>query len=491
MSGLPIISYSNASSKNDKEHKTTQSNSSRGTLLSKSNQNTFVHKLRVLISDPKHANLIFWNLDGRSFMVTNIDEFSKDVIPLHFKHNNFASFIRQLNMYGFHKLNRSPRGLRADASVQTWEFSHPKFLRDFPDLMSEIRRTTLETDTSYKSSSIGLDSSNILSLMQSQQNEILSRVQSLTTELFQVKKELSESKRILSIQQKVIRKITSKQTSLFNGSLSPALSDHGQFIQSPNENYTNPSIQPTIFITPPDAQAQASPQPVFQANHQVELANSPQLGPDFQTINSQFNNSNSYFTEANQMCNENSQIPFSVCNLLGNSLNNMDLVSGTNTMFGNINDLHSQDNSSKLQFGNRAFSADNTCSNNPGSNTNVNMIHDMGNNMNYPMNNNLSPTIESIGSPFRNQNFQLQAPSGNRPLLTINTMNLRPPVYLSPRNMTGNCSDASGSDDEYARVSPCSPTSPFHLQATYQTQLNASPIDPNNLSPNIFKPSPS
>lgn len=484
MSSLPIVSHN--ASKNDTEQKTVQPSSSRGTLLSRSNQNTFVHKLRALLTDSKHENLIYWNLDGRSFTVTNVEEFSKDVIPLHFKHNNFASFIRQLNMYGFHKLNRSPRGMRADGSVQTWEFSHPKFTRDFPDLMNEIRRSTSEPEISYKSPSLELDSSNTLSLLQSQQSEILCRVQNLTSELSQVKKELSESRRILSIQQKVIRKIISKQPSLFNGSLSPALSDPGQYMQSLNENYSYRSIQPTIFITPPDAQAQGSPQPVFHTQTFSDLTNSPQLGPEYQMLNNQFNGSNSYFTGSNQLCNENPQLSSNACNMLDISLNNTDMFSGNDALFGNMSDLHSESSFSNFNRENSSLSAGNAYDNN-----NFNLIQNMGNNANFSMDNDLSPTIDSAGNSFSNRNFQLQAPSGNRPLLTINTTNLRPTNYLSPRNSIGFCSDASGSDEEYMKVSPCSPTSPIQLQAISQTQLNASPVDSNNLSPNIFKPPPS
>lgn len=36
--------------------------------------------------------------NGRSFIIKNQSRFSKELLPLYFKHNNMASFIRQLNM---------------------------------------------------------------------------------------------------------------------------------------------------------------------------------------------------------------------------------------------------------------------------------------------------------------------------------------------------------------------------------------------------------
>lgn len=36
--------------------------------------------------------------DGRSFIIQNQAQFARDLLPLNYKHNNMASFIRQLNM---------------------------------------------------------------------------------------------------------------------------------------------------------------------------------------------------------------------------------------------------------------------------------------------------------------------------------------------------------------------------------------------------------
>ncbi|THH20073.1 hypothetical protein EUX98_g8652, partial [Antrodiella citrinella] len=112
--------------------------------------NNFVTKLYQMINDPKSAQFISWTELGTSFVVSNVGEFSRTILGSHFKHNNFSSFVRQLNMYGFHKINRTPRAQRTSADVQTWEFSHHKFLRGRPDLLEEIKRKALEPDPSIK-----------------------------------------------------------------------------------------------------------------------------------------------------------------------------------------------------------------------------------------------------------------------------------------------------------------------------------------------------
>ena len=51
-----------------------------------------------------------WSEDGKSFIIKDIATLTSQILPKHFKHNNFASFVRQLNMYGFHKIRSNSDG---------------------------------------------------------------------------------------------------------------------------------------------------------------------------------------------------------------------------------------------------------------------------------------------------------------------------------------------------------------------------------------------
>lgn len=44
-----------------------------------------------------HFHFVFWQ-SGNSFHVFDQGQFAKEVLPKYFKHNNMASFVRQLNM---------------------------------------------------------------------------------------------------------------------------------------------------------------------------------------------------------------------------------------------------------------------------------------------------------------------------------------------------------------------------------------------------------
>lgn len=59
----------------------------------------FLTKTYQLVDDPYFDDVISWNEDGSTFVVWQPAEFARDVLPKNFKHNNFSSFVRQLNTY--------------------------------------------------------------------------------------------------------------------------------------------------------------------------------------------------------------------------------------------------------------------------------------------------------------------------------------------------------------------------------------------------------
>ncbi|XP_011205998.2 heat shock factor protein isoform X2 [Bactrocera dorsalis] len=104
----------------------------------------FLAKLWRLVDDPDTNHLICWNKDGRSFIIQNQAQFARELLPLNYKHNNMASFIRQLNMYGFHKITSIDNGgLKFDRDEM--EFSHPCFKRNCPYLLEHIKRKIANT----------------------------------------------------------------------------------------------------------------------------------------------------------------------------------------------------------------------------------------------------------------------------------------------------------------------------------------------------------
>lgn len=50
-----------------------------------------------MLEDISIQSLISWSEKGDLFSVSNPTAFSKSVLPQYFKHNNWQSFVRQLN----------------------------------------------------------------------------------------------------------------------------------------------------------------------------------------------------------------------------------------------------------------------------------------------------------------------------------------------------------------------------------------------------------
>ncbi|KAI9248643.1 hypothetical protein BY458DRAFT_536569 [Sporodiniella umbellata] len=94
-----------------------------------------------MVEDASTNDLIRWAPDGLSFLVLRHEEFAKKVLPRFFKHSNFSSFVRQLNMYGFHKVPHLQNGvLSTEGELERWEFSNPHFQKSHPDLLLLVTR---------------------------------------------------------------------------------------------------------------------------------------------------------------------------------------------------------------------------------------------------------------------------------------------------------------------------------------------------------------
>ena len=95
------------------------------------------------LEEERNTDLIRWSDQGDSFIVVDEDEFARTLIPELFKHNNYASFVRQLNMYGFHKkVGLSDNSMRASEkkNKSPSEYSNPFFKRGQPILLWLIQK---------------------------------------------------------------------------------------------------------------------------------------------------------------------------------------------------------------------------------------------------------------------------------------------------------------------------------------------------------------
>ncbi|GLT89919.1 hypothetical protein SLE2022_078790 [Rubroshorea leprosula] len=89
----------------------------------------FLSKTFDLVDDSSLDPIISWGPTGKSFVVWDPAEFARLILPRNFKHNNFSSFVRQLNTYGFRKID-----------TDRWEFANEAFQCGKRHLLRNIQR---------------------------------------------------------------------------------------------------------------------------------------------------------------------------------------------------------------------------------------------------------------------------------------------------------------------------------------------------------------
>ncbi|XP_071594681.1 heat shock factor protein 1 isoform X6 [Heliangelus exortis] len=124
----------------------------------------FLTKLWTLVEDPETDSLICWSPSGNSFHVFDQGQFAKEVLPKYFKHNNMASFVRQLNMYGFRKVVHIEQGGLVKPEKDDTEFQHPYFIRGQEHLLENIKRK-VNSVSSIKNEDIKVRQDNVTKLL--------------------------------------------------------------------------------------------------------------------------------------------------------------------------------------------------------------------------------------------------------------------------------------------------------------------------------------
>lgn len=116
------------------------------------NPNNFPAKLWRLVNNPANK-AIFWDSQGEAIVIDrhlferqilSPGTINLDVTDT-FKTTNFSSFVRQLNLYGFRKVepvNKDSDPARDSGAYH--HFSNPNFKRNHPELVASLRRLTAD-----------------------------------------------------------------------------------------------------------------------------------------------------------------------------------------------------------------------------------------------------------------------------------------------------------------------------------------------------------
>uniref|UniRef100_A0AAR2L7H4 HSF-type DNA-binding domain-containing protein n=1 Tax=Pygocentrus nattereri TaxID=42514 RepID=A0AAR2L7H4_PYGNA len=177
-----------------------------------SNVPAFLTKLWTLVEDPETDPLICWSPHGNSFHVFDQGRFSKEVLPKYFKHNNMASFVRQLNMYGFRKVVHIEQGGLVKPEKDDTEFQHLFFIRGQEHLLENIKRKVTAV-SNIKHEDLKLSPDDMTKMisdvqqMKGKQESMDSKISTLKHENEALWREVASLRQKHAQQQKVVNKL--------------------------------------------------------------------------------------------------------------------------------------------------------------------------------------------------------------------------------------------------------------------------------------------
>ncbi|KAI3743503.1 hypothetical protein L1987_61213 [Smallanthus sonchifolius] len=164
----------------------------------------FLSKTFDLVDDPRLDPIISWGGSGQSFVIWDPVEFARVILPRNFKHNNFSSFVRQLNTYGFHKID-----------PDKWEFANRSFLRGNRHLLKNIQRRKSNPSTSANEEFNNMLMEAEIERLQKEKTEMMQQVVELKNESIETRQYMESVKEKLEAEEHKQKQMVSFLAKMF------------------------------------------------------------------------------------------------------------------------------------------------------------------------------------------------------------------------------------------------------------------------------------
>ncbi len=133
------------------------------------NCETFLSKLYDILNIKDYNKIIHWNNEGTQIIISDIVGLTKKILPKFYKHNNYSSFVRQLNMYNFRKIKNEPT---SDKNEEIFE--HDEFKKNISKEEIQKIRRKMKKSKNNKNTNNTNNNNEKTEEMKNEKNEIIS-----------------------------------------------------------------------------------------------------------------------------------------------------------------------------------------------------------------------------------------------------------------------------------------------------------------------------
>ena len=186
---------------------------------------SFLSKLYDILKNNSYSKIIHWDTDGKRVIISDVVNLCNIVLPKFYKHHNYSSFVRQLNLYGFHK----SKGITKFGDSYELETFHSKATKEeisqivkpnkkMKNLVEYIKSNQKEESTDNDFLSAGSEDDVLKFLVEkteeNAQNSLILRkeMDELKKENSKLNNEIKELKSILNSHANLIEKILKKNS---------------------------------------------------------------------------------------------------------------------------------------------------------------------------------------------------------------------------------------------------------------------------------------